>query len=173
MSETRHHSSEPGEKNKKCEDGGSGEDGCLGVIIVDHGSRRAESNVMLESFVEMFAKSTDYGIVEPAHMELAEPSIATAFDRCVARGATRVIVMPYFLLPGRHWNQDIPELTEQAAKKHTDVSYVVGAPIGLHEQMTGVIASRLDHCLAHVAGEAAECDVCAGTGRCQLRRGAE
>ena len=26
-----------------------------------------------------------YPIVEPAHMELAEPSIGTAFDRCVAR----------------------------------------------------------------------------------------
>ena len=37
-------------------------------------------------------------IVEPAHMELAEPSIATAFARCVERGATTVVVFPYFLL---------------------------------------------------------------------------
>jgi len=28
-----------------------------------------------------------------------------AFDRCVARGATTVVVSPYFLSPGRHWAQ--------------------------------------------------------------------
>ncbi|WJX78215.1 sirohydrochlorin ferrochelatase [Trifolium repens] len=39
-----------------------------GVIIVDHGSRRKESNLMLNEFVEMFRQKTGYQIVEPAHM---------------------------------------------------------------------------------------------------------
>ena len=88
-----------------------------GVIIVDHGSRRDESNRMLEQVAALFAErfARRYGVVEPAHMELAEPSIATAFDRCVALGARRVVVMPYFLLPGRHWDQDIPALTAAAS----------------------------------------------------------
>ena len=83
----------------------------LGIVIVDHGSRRASSNRMLEDFVEIFAAQAPTSIVEPAHMELAEPSIRVAFGRCVAKGAARVVVMPYFLLPGRHWNEDIPRLT--------------------------------------------------------------
>ena len=82
----------------------------LGIILVDHGSRRAESNDMLLDVVRNFAESSGLSIVEPAHMELAEPSIATAFARCVKRGATTVLVFPYFLLPGRHWNEDIPRL---------------------------------------------------------------
>src|SRR5207248_837243 len=81
-----------------------------GVILVDHGSRRDESNAMLLDVVRDFALATGIPIVEPAHMELAEPSIATAFARCVERGATMVVVFPYFLLPGRHWNDDIPRL---------------------------------------------------------------
>ena len=139
-----------------------------GVVIVDHGSRRASSNEMLEEFVARFAAESPGSIVEPAHMELAEPSIATAFDRCVARGAKRVVVMPYFLLPGRHWNQDIPELTREAARRHPGVAYLVGSPIGLHPLMTGVIRARLDHCLARAAGRAEECESCAGTGRCRF-----
>ena len=142
----------------------------LGIIIVDHGSRRAESNAMLETFVELFAASSDHAIVEPAHMELAEPSIATAFDRCVQRGASKVVVMPYFLLPGKHWDQDIPQLTREAAAKHPEVAFLVGAPIGLNPMMTQVIQSRLDHCLDHAAGKAAECNVCEGTGRCGFSR---
>ncbi|ONI19654.1 hypothetical protein PRUPE_3G289500 [Prunus persica] len=103
-----------------------------GVIIVDHGSRRTESNLMLNEFVSMFKERTGYPIVEPAHMELAEPSIHVAFNSCVLQGANRVIVSPFFLLPGRHWNQDIPSLTAEAAKEHPGVSYLVTAPLGLH-----------------------------------------
>jgi sirohydrochlorin ferrochelatase len=141
-----------------------------GLIIVDHGSRRAESNDMLIQFVEMFRSRTCYAVVEPAHMELAEPSIDTAFARCVQAGAKRVAVMPYFLSPGRHWNSDIPCLTKQAASKHTGVEFLVGAPIGLHPLMVDLIQSRVEHCLSHAEGRAEECDVCVGTGRCLMQR---
>lgn len=138
------------------------------LVVVDHGSRRTESNHMLEAFVESFRESSRYGIVEPAHMELAEPSIKTAFDKCVAQGAKRVVVAPYFLLPGRHWNQDIPELAAEAASHHPGVPYLVSSPIGLHPLMQQVIESRVAHCLSHIQGNAAECESCEGTGRCRM-----
>ncbi|MFI4860557.1 MAG: CbiX/SirB N-terminal domain-containing protein [Phycisphaerales bacterium JB063] len=140
----------------------------LGVVIVDHGSRRAESNAMLEAFVEMFiAERPEYRIVEPAHMELAEPSIATAVERCVQRGARHVAVCPYFFAPGKHWHKDIPELAKDAAEQ-AGVPWVVTAPIGLTPLMVDVIDSRLQHCLAHLAGRVDECESCAGMDRCRL-----
>jgi len=144
-----------------------------GIVIVDHGSRRPASNQMLERFVESFTEDSEYEIVEAAHMELAEPSIATAFDRCVERGAKRVLVCPYFLLPGKHWDQDIPALTKAAAEKHPHVSYVVTAPIGLHPMMREVIRGRLDRCVARVSGVADECESCRGMGRCVLKTAEE
>nr|XP_027101823.1 sirohydrochlorin ferrochelatase, chloroplastic-like [Coffea arabica] len=139
-----------------------------GVIIVDHGSRRKESNLMLSEFVTMFKEKTKYPIVEPAHMELAEPSIKNAFSSCVQKGARRIVVSPFFLFPGRHWNQDIPSLTAEAAKEHLGVSYVVTAPLGLHELLVDILNDRIKYCLSHVAGYADECSVCAGTGKCHL-----
>jgi len=140
----------------------------LGVILVDHGSRRGESNEMLLEVVRHFTETTGLPIVEPAHMELAEPSIATAFARCVERGAKMVVVFPYFLLPGRHWYDDIPRLTAQAAAGHPGIRHLVTAPFGLHPLMSQVICERIEHCLAHAKGEAGECDACTGTDRCQL-----
>src|SRR5205085_10146752 len=93
----------------------------LGVVVVDRGARRDESNAMLLDVVRSFVDATHMPIVEPAHMELAEPSIATAFARCVAQGASTMVVFPYFLLPGRHWNDDIPRLAAAAAKNHPGV----------------------------------------------------
>src|SRR6476620_11838274 len=103
-----------------------------GIIIVDHGSRRDESNRMLEEVAQRFAERFPhrYAIVEPAHMELAEPSIATAYDRCVARGATQMIVAPFFLGPGKHWTQDIPQLAAAAAAKHPGTTFYVAETLG-------------------------------------------
>lgn len=138
-----------------------------GVVIVDHGSRRAQSNEMLHLFVDLYKQKTGHPIVEPAHMELAEPSISSAFDRCVKQGAKRVIICPYFFFPGRHWDRDIPALSSQAAERHVGVPYLVTAPIGLHELMVQVLTDRMDYCLSRVAGNVEECDMCKGTGRCQ------
>jgi sirohydrochlorin ferrochelatase len=145
----------------------------LGIILVDHGSRREESNDMLLDVVRNFADSSGHPIVEPAHMELAEPSIATAFARCVERGATTVVVFPYFLLPGRHWNEDIPRLAAAAASSYPGVRYLVTAPFGMHPLMADVIDQRIEHCLAHTRGDADACELCAGTDRCQLRDGSD
>ena len=38
----------------------------------------------------------------PAHMELADPSIAAGFAACVQAGATDVVAFPYMLSPGKH-----------------------------------------------------------------------
>jgi sirohydrochlorin ferrochelatase len=143
--------------------------GTIGVVIVDHGSRRAESNQMLLDVVARFAAESGYAIVEAAHMELAEPSLDTAFARCVRRGATTVIVHPFFLLPGKHWDEDIPTLAAAAAHKHPGVHYLVTAPLGLAPQITQVMQERIAQCLAHARGETEACEACAGTEKCRLR----
>jgi sirohydrochlorin ferrochelatase len=91
----------------------------------------------------------------------------------VARGAETVVVFPYFLLPGRHWNDDIPQLTAAAASKHPGVRYLVTAPFGLHPLMAEVMRQRIEHCLAHTQGTADACELCADTDRCQLRVGGD
>ncbi|TVU21467.1 hypothetical protein EJB05_31103 [Eragrostis curvula] len=138
----------------------SGGDDCTvgekdAVIIVDHGSRHQGAR-------------TGYKIVEPAHMELAEPTIKDAFGKCVEQGASRVIVSPYFLSPGRHWKQDIPALAADASKEHSNIPYIVSAPLGLHELMVDIMNDRIKYCLRHVAGDVDECTVCSGTGKCRL-----
>ena len=42
-----------------------------GIVIVDHGSKRDESNAMLVRVAKLFSDkySDQYEIVEPAHME--------------------------------------------------------------------------------------------------------
>ena len=123
-----------------------------GIVIVDHGSRRTESNRRHEALVEEWRARGVYPIVEPAHMELAEPSIRTAFDACVALGATTVVVAPYFLWPGNHWDRDIPALTASASAAHSGVRYSITAPLGPHPLLMEIVDDRIRDCLAHGFG---------------------
>jgi len=123
-----------------------------GVILVDHGSRREESNQLLLEVVDAYRQHAKWEIVEPAHMELAEPSIAMAFERCVRRGA-ELVVVSYFLAPGRHWDQDIPALSAEAAEACGGVRYLVTAPLGLHELILQVIDQRIANCLQQEIGD--------------------
>ena len=142
-----------------------------GIIVVDHGSRVAESNALLERIAKSFQDQSSYKIVEPAHMELAEPSIATAFTRCVEQGAELVVVSPFFLLPGKHWSKDIPDLTRAAAVAHAGVRFLVTAPLGLHPTLLDVINAQVRQCLAHAFGEDAACELCSDNEKCQFEGG--
>ncbi len=139
----------------------------VGIVIVDHGSRRAESNELLLRVVELFRETTGLPLVEAAHMELAEPSIATAVDRVVAQGARLVVVHPYFLSPGRHWRHDIPELVAEAVARHAGVRHLVTAPLGLHPLMQRIMQHRIWHCLQRGLQQGAACDVCEAEQGCR------
>jgi len=117
----------------------------LGIIIVDHGSRSRESNQLLRELVDAFVRVYDerYPIVEPAHMELAEPSIATALGRCVARGADEIMVCPFFLGPGKHWQEDIPRLAAEAAEIYEVKYHLLAAPLGLDELVLKLLDKRI------------------------------
>ena len=120
----------------------------IGVIVVDHGSRRDESNRLLLDVVADLRAATNWEVLEAAHMELAEPSISDAFARCVEQGAKRIVVHPYFLGPGRHWKEDIPALAAEASQQHDGIPFDVTAPLGPHALLLEVITARVAETLS-------------------------
>jgi sirohydrochlorin ferrochelatase len=119
---------------------------------------------MLEEIARLFAARFQgkYDIVEPAHMELAEPSIATAYARCVRRGAERVVICPFFLGPGKHWTADIPRLAAEAAAGHPHTNYHVTQTLGIDDLILDLLEKRIHFCVEHEY----VCDSCRGTVRC-------
>ncbi len=119
------------------------------VLLVDHGSRRAEANALLDEVAALVKSRLGHGaIVEPAHMEIAEPTVAQGVARCVEQGATLIIVHPFMLAPGRHVSEDLPTLVEESASAHEGVAFAVAAPLGTH---AGVIDAVIERCQAALA----------------------
>ena len=113
------------------------------ILIIDHGSTRAEANHMLACMAGLAqAMAGSAVIVEYAHMELAEPSISDGFAACVRRGASEVVAFPYMLSPGKHSTGDIPRLVAQAAAAFPGVAFTVTPAFGVHEKLAELILLR-------------------------------
>lgn len=116
------------------------------ILLIDHGSRRAEANALLNEVADRVkARIGEGAIVEPAHMEIAEPTVAQGFRRCVEQGASMIVAHPFMLAPGRHVQDDLPRLVAQAAASHRGVQFVLAAPLGSHD---GIIDAVVERCEA-------------------------
>jgi len=113
------------------------------ILLVDHGSRRAEANALLDAVAEQVRRRTPESIVEVAHLEISEPDIALGIDACVKKGATRIVVHPFFLGPGRHTSEDIPAQIERAARRDQNVRIRISEPLGGHDALIDVILDRV------------------------------
>jgi sirohydrochlorin ferrochelatase len=128
------------------------------ILLIDHGSVRAEANHMLSCVANLLQQMVGDGvIVRHAHMELAEPSIAQGFSECIAAGATEVIAFPYMLSPGKHVTRDIPRLVQEAGQAFPQVSYRVTDAFGVNDKMAELIALRAGVEIAHPVGAAEAC----------------
>ena len=82
-------------------------------------------------------------IVEPCFLELAEPDISTGGDRCVELGATRVLMIPYFLSAGVHLRRDLTSACDELNRRHPGVEFVLGSPLGPHPLLDQLVAERI------------------------------
>lgn len=113
------------------------------ILLIDHGSMRAEANEMLGAVRAMVQEMAGSDVlVGHAHMELAEPTIAQGLAECVQRGATEIIAFPYMLSPGKHSTRDIPRLVSEAAAQHPGVTCTVTPAFGVHEKLGEVVLER-------------------------------
>ena len=67
----------------------------------------------------------------------------TGIDTCAAKGASEIVLHPYFLAPGRHSRDDIPRLAAEAAARHPGVTVRVTPPLGLHPGLVDAVLDRV------------------------------
>lgn len=102
------------------------------LLLIAHGSRRAASN----DEVRLLAQRLDaihapgFSGVETAFLELAQPSIHEGLAVCLAKGASEIVVFPYFLASGTHVVNDIPEAIQAFQAAHPQVKISLTRHLG-------------------------------------------
>jgi sirohydrochlorin ferrochelatase len=113
------------------------------ILMMAHGSRIAEANDAAREVAVMVQEMTGFEIVEVSFRELHEPNIQQGIDACVARGAGRILLMPYFLFMGAHVQHDLPEELLEAQKRHPGLVMEMGGHLGVHRKLAEIEAERI------------------------------
>jgi len=103
------------------------------LLLVAHGSRMTSSNDTVAALAnKLRPRLPQYGfdLITHAFLELTEPSIPDGVSDLVDAGATEVVVLPYFLAPGTHVVDDVPELVSEAKEKYPEVTFTVMPHLG-------------------------------------------
>ncbi len=113
------------------------------VQLIAHGSRRAAANDDLETLAGLLRDTGRYPYVIASFLELAEPSIPQGGRLCVGAGADEVLLLPFFLSPGRHVVEDLARYQSELAAEFPDVRFQLCPHLGLHPLMIEIVLQRL------------------------------
>ena len=125
------------------------------ILLMGHGSRIAEANDALHAIAAMVRDTCGYDIVEVAFREMHSPNIQSGIDRCVAQGAERILLYPYFLFAGAHVLEDLPGEMEAAAGRYPGLELLLGKPLGVHAKLGEIVCERIGESLAAAGWQAA------------------
>jgi sirohydrochlorin ferrochelatase len=117
-----------------------------GFIVFAHGSRIESANQAVRDVAVQMAESGQH-IVEVAFLELGAPDLAGATALLIARGATRIVVIPYFLTLGTHMQRDLPRLAGEASRTHGDIEMRITAPLDGHPALVQALLDRASQAL--------------------------
>lgn len=113
------------------------------ILIMAHGSRIPEANQAVHEIAGMVQKMTGYDIVEVSFREQHAPNIQKGIDACVARGAERILLLPYFLYMGAHVLEDLPAELEEARLRYPKVEMAMGKHLGVHHKLAEIVVDRI------------------------------
>ena len=113
------------------------------ILLIAHGSRLATANADLLKLAEQLRSRFPNHIIETAYLELTEPTIPQGAERCVTLGATRVLLLPYFLSAGTHVTEDLHRFRSQFAEQWPHIRFDLCPPLGLHPLMLDIVCDRL------------------------------
>jgi sirohydrochlorin ferrochelatase len=119
-----------------------------GVIVFTHGSRIAQGNDIMVRLVEKLRARLGYDLVEPCFMELGQPDIPAAIDKLVARGCNHIFGYAFFLVPGKHLQEDIPAIITQALQRHPGITWEITEPMMDDPALLDVVEKRIERALS-------------------------
>jgi sirohydrochlorin ferrochelatase len=117
-----------------------------GFIVFAHGSRVESANQAVRDVAGQMAASGPH-VVEAAFLELGTPDLTAATGLLIARGAKRIVVIPYFLTLGTHMQRDLPRLARDASHAHADIEMQITLPLDGHPALVQALLDRASEAL--------------------------
>ena len=117
------------------------------LILLGHGSRRAEANQGLLMVAEKVSRLMDQPVT-PAYMAHDHPSLPEAVEAKIKGGASSIVVMPLFLFRGIHVTVDIHEELREIREQNPKVEIIFTKELGADDGIANLASLRIKEALA-------------------------
>lgn len=141
------------------------------IILFSHGSVLCGAGQNLLELARRMRDRGDAAIVEPGYLNYSEPRFAETFRRCVQQGATRITIVPYFLVAGKFVKEDLPGQIEQMQAEFPNVEVHIADAIRFHPRLADALiacAERAQPPAAWRDTKAQAAAFCRASPRCPL-----
>ena len=101
-----------------------------------------EANEAVRRVAEAAAVKSGFTLWQEAFLELAAPTLAQAVGALAQRGATKIVVTPYFLVMGVHLKEDLPRLLREASAQAPGLELIATPPLDGHPGLAQILAER-------------------------------
>jgi sirohydrochlorin ferrochelatase len=118
-----------------------------GIVVFAHGSSVASANESVRAVAAEMARRGGFSLVEAAFLE-AEPDLPAAVDQLIKKGASRVLIIPYFLTLGLHLQRDLPRIVAGICRVHEGTEIRVTPPLDGLPAMSEALLARAREALS-------------------------
>ena len=109
------------------------------TVLFSHGSLLCGAGEALRAHAERLRTQDLTPLVAVGYLNYSDPPFLDAVAECVAAGATRILVTPYFLVPGYFVKVDLPKAVAEARERFPSVEFVVAQAIGFDERLADAL----------------------------------
>lgn len=112
------------------------------VILVGHGSLQPGSGAAMLRLATRLREQALAPLTGAGFLNYSQPLFPAALRRLVDRGATEIVVVPYFLVPGKFVRVDLARLVQTAQRQYPTLSLHLAEPFGDHPALADLILRR-------------------------------
>lgn len=114
------------------------------ILLLSHGSLLCGAGETLQAVAERLRARGDAPVVEVGYLNYSQPAFEAAFAACIAQGATRIVVVPYFLVTGKFVQVDVPRRISAVWHAYSSIKVTVAGALDFHPLLAdAVIASAI------------------------------
>jgi len=114
------------------------------IIVLGHGSKAPQALETLKTYGEMVKSKTRCEIVEIASLQFNKPDLSEALGSVIMAGASKIVIVPFFLYNGIHMQKDIPEVISAEKEKNPEVEIILANHLGADHRLVDIVVDRIE-----------------------------
>ena len=112
------------------------------TILVGHGSLRQASGASMIRLAALLRKQGVAEVATAGFLNFSKPTVADAVERCVRKGATHIVIQPYFLISGFYVKRILPKLIAEAKAAHPHLTFSIADAFEYHPALVQMVLDR-------------------------------